>query len=171
MKSYNRLSRTEKYIQALGFTANALRARCNEADRRVLCITGSRQNTNDAAAVVDLAAKLAADGGRVLLIDTFAADGMPKIQHADGYDTARCSLDAQEQIASLLKKERDAYQFILLYLPPVRLYVKALQSAQLCDAALLLERYRYSRHADYEKTVRLLQDAKIPIEGAIACYE
>ena len=58
--------------------------------------------------------------------------------------------------------------FELKEIKPVVIYSDAIKQAKQCDAVILVERYGFTEHNMFEKTINLLRENEVRIAGVIA---
>lgn len=167
MKSNNtqfyHLSRQEKRREQYRYAAKALLDRMQRDKVRLLGVTASQTDrVYSQQAFLLLARELSAlePKTKVLVLDE------PTVEAPAGVNAVWGRADPKwlKERSELLEEET----ILLVYLPPVHLFVNSLDCLSLCQGAVLLERYGYTPYHGFEETLWKLKERHLPVLGIVA---
>lgn len=170
-KNNKSIDRNTKQLQSVMYAANRIVNLTDENNINVLSISSSIKDKNTETNIIsDIVSQIIKLDKKVAFIDISFSGEETKESNIDSSDSLykKTIVNPETKKLSLLIDElKNKYDIVIVNIPPVRIFANALQYAKICGNIILIERYLYSKHKNFQETLDLLKQNNVDIKGII----
>lgn len=169
------ISKIEKQRQSFSYTANALKAYLDGNKKHILAITSTLDNARKRLKICrELLKALCAnteEKGLLITIDLYESvrggQYQKEVSERTGFDEEYLREMTEKEFEHILGKKGNEYDVILVNLPPIQVFSKALELSRRCEGLIFVEKYGCTRYHELEESLFYLERYDVPVVGTI----
>lgn len=163
-----KISKSQKQKQSILYAAGYIHNIISDTDNKVFAVSSTLDNFNMRKFIITQISKNMSETYSCKVLNCFCSlenGSKPEYINKNSVDSViNVNL---KNLSNVLDENRDKYDVIFVLLEPVNIFAQSLNCARLCDSAIMIERYLYSKYKEFEKSLMYFAENNINVSGVI----